>query len=108
MKPDLANLRSCDHMGICLMRTPPCREECQQGQAREMLPHIDQDAADPLLRAEGCMRMVWMAVCCVIGVLVMCGVLTVLWRHDTALRAALVSARDALVAMYWASLASIY
>jgi hypothetical protein len=104
----LANLHSCDDMGICLMRTPPCRQECTVGAPREMLPRIDLDDADPVLRAEGCMRMVWMAVCCVIGVLMMCGVLTLLWRHDAALRAALVSVWDALVAMYWASLASMY
>lgn len=99
---------SCAALGVCQDRLPPCRQECTAGQSREMLPRIDLDAADPVLRAEGCMRMVWMAACCVIGVLVMCGVLTVLWRHDAALRAALVSTRDALVAMYWASLASMY
>jgi hypothetical protein len=41
------HLRTCQEMGVCLARTPPCQGDCQQQHtARETLPRISLDADD--------------------------------------------------------------
>lgn len=103
----LANLHSCDEMGVCLVRNPPCRRQCQLAQRRDIVPTIDLDDTCPELQADGCMRALWLLVCVVLSILIAIVVLGLLWRYEATLRPALHSLVDSLVAMYLSTLQSL-
>jgi len=121
----LANLRSCQDMGVCLARNPPCRGECQEAAHAKAVdalatamnapiapkhpatvttlnPHLVANPAHdnmPLLHAEDCQRLCMVVFCIALTVLVCAAVLTVMYHYDAPLRAAVATVGRHILAL---------